>query len=372
MSRKQDDALFSAHAILAALKGSIRVLRWGMLALVVVYLASGITVVKPSDVGLIVRFGRVLPQIHQPGLLFALPEPVDEVVMVSAKSVQELALDAWAPAHWASVREAPRSLNPISSPYTLTGDANIIQARFTVRYQVSDPIAYAFSVKDHGDLCEAICYQAATTTLAGTTVDDVLTTKRDSVDRLSLDRAQAEMDRLRLGIHLLAFETRDINPPAQVLPAFQDVVSARVQARTLVEPAKTHRASAIPKAKSQAFALQQAAEAERGQAVARATGRSTSFLAILKEFRAQPELVEARLYTDAIATALPRVHISTVVPSGDGRVRLLLAPQTENQDMGADGETPNDSSMGESGDDAIPAVLDDETNTPLPQSDDNQ
>src|SRR3954467_9375135 len=96
MSRKNKDALFSAHAILAALKSSIRVLRWGMGALVLIYLFSGMTTIGPNENGLLLRFGRLLPYTHPPGLLFALPPPFDEVVHVPTKTVQERTLDAWA------------------------------------------------------------------------------------------------------------------------------------------------------------------------------------------------------------------------------------------------------------------------------------
>ena len=95
MKRKREDALFSAHAILAALRSSIRVLRWGMLVLVLIYLCSGITMVKPNERALILRFGRALPKSAPPGLLFAFPAPIDEVIMLPAKTVQEVSLDAW-------------------------------------------------------------------------------------------------------------------------------------------------------------------------------------------------------------------------------------------------------------------------------------
>ncbi len=333
MSRKREDALFSAHAILSALQGSIQILRWGMLALVAVYLASGITVVKPSDVGLIVRFGRVLPEIHQPGLMFAFPEPADAVVTVPVKTVQEFVLDDWVFSGKGSEAGSGRALlDPILNPYSLTGDANIVQARFVMRYQVSDPIAYAFSVKDRDSLCKAIGYQAACETLAGMTIDDALATKRDFAARQALSRAQTVMDHLGLGIRLLAFELPEINPPVQVLPAFQDVVSAQVQAKTLVEPAKANRTLAIAAAKSQAFSMKQKADAERQDVLAKAMGSSVSFGAIFKEFQAHPSLVEARLYTEAMSEALPQVRVSMVVPSGADGIRLLLSPQAERQD----------------------------------------
>ena len=325
MNPKREDALFSAHAILAALKSSIRVLRWGMLALVLIYLGSGITVVGPEDTGLILRFGKLLPEIHQPGLLFSLPAPIDEVIMVPSKRVQEVSLDAWSPA--ADEPDYLEALHPARNPYTLTGDTNIIRARFSVRYQVSDPIAYVFGSKDRDALRDSILYEVACRTLAGMPVDDVLTTRREFVGQETMRLAQAEFDRLGLGIGILAVETREISPPAQVLAAFQDVISAKVEAKTLVEPANARRASEIPNAESEAYRVRQQASADAQELVAKAHGEAFSFLALLKEYRENPEVVHARLYAEMLEAVLPKVRVSAVIPASNGEVKIMLAPQ---------------------------------------------
>jgi membrane protease subunit HflK len=323
MKRKREDALFSAHAMLAALRSSIRVLRWGMLILVLVYLCSGITVVKPNERALILRFGRALPKSAPPGLLFAFPAPIDEVLMLPAKSVQEVSLDTWAATDTSSSRD---SLHPSRDPYTITGDINIVRARFVARFRVADPVAYEFDAAERDNVRDAIFYQSACRTLAGMTVDDALTTRRDYIGREAMQLAQAEFDRLGLGIELLAFETREINPPQQVLPAFQDVVSAKVEAKTLVEPANTRRASEISAARAEAFRIQQEADSYAKGLIAKAQGEVSSFLAFLHEYRANPATVHARLYADMIETVLPKLRVTTVLPAGRGDVRLLVAP----------------------------------------------
>jgi membrane protease subunit HflK len=322
MKRKREDALFSAHAILAALRSSIRVLRWGMLILVLVYLCSGITVVKPNERALILRFGRALPKSAPPGLLFAFPAPIDEVLMLPAKSVQEVSLDAWA----ATDTTSRDSLHPARDPYTITGDINIVRARFVARFRVADPVAYEFAAADRDNVRDAIFYQSVCRTLAEMTVDDALTTRRDYVGQQVMRLAQAEFDRLGLGIELLAFETREINPPQQVLPAFQDVVSAKVEAKTLVEPANTRRASQISAGRAQAFRIQQEADSYAQGLIAKAQGEVSSFLAFLHEYRANPATVHARLYADMIEAVLPKLRLTTVLPAGRGDVRLLVAP----------------------------------------------
>ena len=296
-----------------------------MIALVVIYLGSGITVIGPEDTGLILRFGKLLPGVHQPGLLFALPAPIDEVLRVPSKRVQEVSLDAWSP----SADESPdiQALHPARNPYTLTGDANIIRARFSVRYRVSDPVAYIFGAADREDVRDSVLYEAACHTLAAMPVDDALTGRREFAGQEAMRLAQAQLDRLGVGIQILAFETREINPPSQVLAAFQDVISAKVEAKTLVEPANARRASEIPAAQSDAFRTRQQAAADAQQLVDKARGEAFSFLALLKEYRENPEVVRARLYAEMLETVLPKVRVSTVIPSSDGRVRILLAPQ---------------------------------------------
>jgi membrane protease subunit HflK len=309
-----------------------------MLVLVLIYLCSGITTVGPNQRGLILRFGRALPKSAPPGLLLAFPEPIDEVVMLPAKSVQEVVLDAWTP-NDNSWRD---SLHPATDPYTITGDVNIIRARFSVRFQVADPIAYEFGASERENLRNLICYQSACRVLAGMNVDDALTTRRDFIGQESMRLAQEEFDRLGLGLQLLAFETREINPPAPVLPAFQDVVSAKVEARTLVEPARSRHASVIPEANAEAYRIQQEAESYAQGLIAKAQGEVSAFLALLKEYRANPGTVHTRLYAEMIEKVLPKVRVSSVLPTDGGEVRILVSPQKP------DAIQPSDSSASES------------------------
>ena len=325
--RQNNDALFSAAAILAALKSSTRVLGWLMAALGVIYLGSGIKMIGPNENGLLLRFGKMVGRPHPPGLLFALPEPIDEVILVPVRSVQERILEEWESRAIVGSDWSLTTLNPVRDHYTLTGDTNIIRARFSVRYQVADAVAYAFAAHDRELLLDSILYEAATRTLAAMCVDDALTTRRDFVSQETMRFAQAEIDRLRLGIQLLAFETRELNPPTQVMQSFQDVVSAKVEAKTLIEPANSYRASVIPQAAAEAYRMQQESGAYAKQLITKAQGEVFSFLALLKEYNANPLVIRARLYAEMLETVVPKMRISTILPSSTDELRLVLSPQ---------------------------------------------
>jgi modulator of FtsH protease HflK len=331
----EQDIGFGAAAVLQAMKSSVKLLRWGLLLLLLIYLVSGVTVVGPNETAFVLRFGKLQPGMHSSGLLLALPEPIDEVVKVPTRSVQEIQLGAWESSSLGQDSEQlppatngrlfGGTLHPVRDGYTLTGDANIIRARFSVRYQVSDPVAYALAVKDQPALLASVLYQAATVVIAQMTVDDVLASGLESLRAQTLRVAQEQLDRLGMGVLLLAFEVHEIAPAQQVLPAFQDVVSARVESQTLIEQANSYRASELPAAKADAYRAKQDADAYGQDLVAKATGESAAFESVEVQYKAAPQLMRTRLYADAMETVLHQLQSTTILQPGSD-LKLLLQP----------------------------------------------
>lgn len=354
--RRRGAAAAPGHALFGALASSIRLLQVLLLGLVGLYLCSGITRVAPHEDALIYRFGQLQREVHPPGLLFALPAPIDRVVKVPTRTHNELFLIDWSPDEDAvvlgsagagapaveaaetrihpalaavlpgssplpaspAVGPVARNLHPVFDGYTLTGDANLVQARFTVRYRIVDPLAHlgAAATETVEPLLTAAVHAAAAQALAGMAIDAALGTGLESFHRTTNVLAQRRIDALGLGVELVAFEVNTLTPPAAVVGAFADVTSAQVEARTMLEKARAERAHALPQVASEAFRLQQAAAAEAQQVVARATGEASSFGRLLAEYRAQPALVDARLRAETLQQVLPRVQSQVVLPSG--------------------------------------------------------
>ena len=323
MTRRTNDALFSAHAVLAALRSSIRLLVVGMVLLVLIYLASGCTIVSPNEVGVVLRFGKIQSQIFPPGLLLALPPPFDEVIKVPIKTVQETSLDLWA----AAANENETSLDPVTQRYSLTGDVNIVRAKFVLRYQISDPIEFVLSANHAEQLRDAILYESASQVLGAMKVDDALTSKKYLIAQEALKLAQIKINKAKMGLHLIAFEVREINPPRSVIASFQAVVSAKLQAKTMVEQANAYAATELPSAKADAFRTEQEAKAYAQQTVAKAQGEASSFLAQLQQYKANPVIMRARLISEMRQTVLPETKVLSVMPDQSGDSTILLSPK---------------------------------------------
>ena len=75
-----DDA--RSRALAEALQSSFKIVRVFMLVLAVAFLCSGITKVNENEQALLLRFGVYKSPPLSPGLHFAWPYPIDEIVKI--------------------------------------------------------------------------------------------------------------------------------------------------------------------------------------------------------------------------------------------------------------------------------------------------
>jgi len=337
--------------ILKALRSSITMLRWLLLALLLVYLASNFRIVGPNESGLVMRFGRLTERVHPPGILLALPPPIDEVFVVPTRSVSVIELDEWvAGERKESTVEAVDTidagddpltllealnaadaaelkadmLHPVRNGYGLTGDVNVIHARFSVHYSISDPRAFVLKVRDLEKALRPLLLQAAGFAARQMPVDEILTSGRDRFRMNCEEYAQERIDRLGLGISIRAWETREIVPASQVQAAFEDVTSAKVEARTLVERAETYRQSILPQARADAYRTVQESTGEAASQVAKAQGTAAAFLAKLKVADESPYAFRTQQFNETLEAVLENTRIPAIDATRRKGVRIMM------------------------------------------------
>ena len=317
-----------------AVRRSLRLLALIFVGVLLTYLSSGINFVKPGESALVLRFGHLLPQAHGPGLLIAFPAPIDRVVRFATGGPRELKLEAW------QARELPRStdnetqfgsmrhiLHPARDGYTLTGDANILQSAFSLRYQIIDPVRYFSVAADPEALLSAIFYQTAARTLARAAIDEIIPSGLAAYRDRTLVELEQQLVTLDLGITIGGLEIRELLPPKPVLPAFQDVNSAKVEGQTYVEEARTYRARMRQMAEAEATGIRSRATAQAAAVLTRAQGESDAFLSILAASQEAPRELRERLLTETREDVLPKLKHATLLP-GEGKRQILLSPQS--------------------------------------------
>jgi len=286
------------------------------------YLASGVTVLQPDEVGIVRRLGAVLPEPWEPGLHWGLPWGIDRVDRIKLNQTRTLAVGA------SSQTAAPllRAPDPAADDF-LTGDLNLVTAEVLVQYRVRDPAAYLFRSKNLPVSLSAISEWALTRALANRGIDLLLTTGRTEV-ALGLTRViQSLADDLGLGVSIVAIRLGRIAPPSAVAPAFADAARARSDRRQAITRAEEYRDRSQSEARGQAREIADVAAGRFDRLVEPARGEAARFTRVLAEARKAPGPFRQRQYLETLADLLPRFGRTVVVPPGQDLDITLFGDQ---------------------------------------------
>ena len=291
------------------------------------YLATGLAILQPDEVGIVRRFGAVLPEPWDPGLHWGLPWGIDRVDRIKINQTLMVGVGA------ASQTAAPllRAPDPAVDEF-LTGDLNLVTAEALVQYRVREPAAYLFCATDLPESLSAIAEWALTGALASRGIDELLTTGRTEVADGLTRVIQSHADRAGLGISIVAIRLGRVVPPSAVAPAFADAARARSDRRQAITRAEEYRDRARSEGRGQAREIADAAAGRFDRLVEPARGEAARFTEVLAEAQRAPATFRKRLYLETLAEHLPRFRRTVVVPSGQDLDITLFGDEAPRQD----------------------------------------
>lgn len=288
-----------------------------VIIMVAVICFSGIRFVKSGNVALILRFGNLVgdtpeEQIHEPGLLLAFPYIIDEVVIVPTGSVIEQKVTT----HYTEGKM--KDLR--SNGYVITGDQNIAVISATVKYVVKDPVAYALGVNNIEAVVNASVSNAMVESAAGMSVDHILTSGKNTYSQETIKIAQEKLDIANAGIKINNIELTKISMPQEVVGIYNKVNETVVYASTLEEQALNYRDTTVPLAESKANDAITAANKEKSESIAKANQALAEFWGVLEEYKANKEVVKARIYNEKVSEIISKIGTVKIVQDGDSKI----------------------------------------------------
>lgn len=336
-----DDA--ATQALSEALSSSFKIVRFILGALVVLFLLSGMFTVEPNELAVKLRFGRPVgtgaeQQLLKPGWHWAFPYPIEEVVKIPVGQSQTLSTtNGWyavTPEEEArNERPAAKwSLSPGVDGYTLTGDGHIIHVRTHLKYRISDPLSYAFRfVKATNVLAHAID-NAMFHASARFSAEAALYHERPRFQEAVIAKLRDSITTLNLGISI---ETVDVqtSAPLEVLPKFEEVLTAQQEADTKIREAEAYARSAANRALGDAAVIRNSGVNASNQLVQTVSAEAKYFTDQLPYFNSNPELFRQRWLIDArtkVFTNAQEKHFLPVRADGRSReLRLLLSREPQ-------------------------------------------
>jgi len=184
----------------------------------------------------------------------------------------------------------------------LTGDQNLVDLSFIVRWNIKNLEDYKFELVDPVETVNEVAEAAMRAAVAEKELDETFSGQGRAAIELDVrERMQRTLDRYEAGVRVLGVEIEKADPPAEVVDAFRDVQVAEQNADA---------------ARNQARGYAQ-------QVLAQAEGEAEAFDKVYEQYRLAPEVTRQRLYYETMERVLSKTD-KTVVETGGVQTYLPL------------------------------------------------
>jgi membrane protease subunit HflK len=291
--------------------------------LAAIWLVSGIYLVQPDQQAVVTTLGAVSVDRVSPGLHYAFPWPIDRVYKLKVHQLRRAVIGGDA------ADAVLGRLQPALAQF-LTGDQNLINVRVVVQYSVAQPKNFLFNSEDVDRVVATTVESELAHRLAHTSVDDILTTQKVSIQNDVLESAQKALERCDAGVALASVNIENVAPPAEAAAAFRDVSGARADALRIVNEAQGYANDLLPRARGEADQIAASAQGYKDGKINRATGDAARFEAVAAEYARAPGVTSTRAYVEAMEQILPR--LKKLIVDSDQDIDLTV--------IGRDGNRP--------------------------------
>ncbi|MBA3897726.1 MAG: FtsH protease activity modulator HflK [Sphingomonadaceae bacterium] len=252
---------------------------WGYAALGLALLWIAVTCVhriNPQERGVVTRLGKYSRTLD-PGVSITFPAPIDRVQTIDVQNIRTINIPEGA-----------------GEKLVLTGDQNIIDLDYSVRWNIKSPELYLFQLADPDATITAVAESALRAAVANVSLNDAIGSGRTGIEAEVAQRMQLLLDRYRAGVRIQGVAIKRADPPDAVNDAFKAVSAAQQEAQTSINQARAYAQ----------------------QIIAKAQGDAASFDRVYVQYKLAPEVTRRRMYYETMEEVLAKVDKTIVEPGG--------------------------------------------------------
>jgi membrane protease subunit HflK len=250
---------------------------WAVVAAVLLWLVStSFHAISPGQRGVVTQFGRYSRTLG-PGVSFTLPSPIERVVKLDVENIRSIDMGAEG-----------------SDDLMLTGDQNLLDLAYSVRWNIANPERYLFQMDQPDETIREVAESSMRAVISQVTLNDAMGDRRAEIETMVAENMQRILDSYRSGIQVQGIAIKQADPPDAVNDAFKQVTAAQQDAQTYINNAN-------------AYALQ------LGQ---KAQGEATSFDKVYEQYKLAPDVTRKRMYYETMEQVLSKVDKTIVEAPG--------------------------------------------------------
>jgi membrane protease subunit HflK len=263
---------------------------WAVIGFVLIWLIFTSThSISPGQRGVVSRFGRYSYTLG-PGLGWTLPSPIERVKKIDVEKIQSFELGSSS-----------------SDDLMLTGDQNLLDLAYSVRWNIRSPELYLFQMSQPDETIREVAESSMRAVVSQVSLNDAMGDRRAEIETRVQENMQRILDSYRSGIQVQGIAIKQADPPDAVNDAFKQVTAAQQDAQTYINNAN-------------AYSLQLRQKAQ---------GEATAFDKVYEQYRLAPEVTRRRMYYETMEQVLSKVD-KTIVEA-PGVTPYLPLPEVKKQ-----------------------------------------
>ena len=252
-------------------------LYWGLAAFAILWLLfTTMHRIAPGERGVVTTLGEYSRTLA-PGIGLTMPSPIERVQRVDVEDIREVTLGSAA-----------------EETLMLTGDQNIIDIAYQVRWNIRNPEQYLFELAQPDDTIKQVAESTMRAAIAQVSLQDAIGNRRGEIESLVSEQMQRTLDNYRSGVLIQGVAIKQADPPAAVNDAFKEVTAAQQEAGSYINQAN-------------AYALQLRQKAQ---------GEATAFDKVYDQYRLAPVVTKRRMYYETMERVLQKVDKTIIEAPG--------------------------------------------------------
>ena len=294
------------------------------LAVVALWIASGVYRVQPDEQGVVLRFGAY-SDWTPPGLHWHLPWPIETVEKPAVTRINRTEIGfRSSPGGVVETGRDVHGRDVLAESLMLTGDENIIDIDVAVFWRIkigqNSASQFLFNARQPENLVRGVAESSMREVIGRTPIQPALTQLRAQIETDVLKQTQQILDRYDVGVEITQVQLQKVDPPAAVIESFRDVQRANTDADRMRNEAESFHNDIVPRARGEAARIAAEAQGVKQASIAQATGQAQRFESVLAAYQLAKEVTLRRMYIDTMTDVLS--HAQTLVV--DDKLRGLV------------------------------------------------
>ena len=259
-----------------------------------IWAATGFYRVNPQQQGVVLRFGEWV-RTSPPGLHYHLPFPIESVLTPEVTSDNRIEIG------FRDVSGNSSSRRDIADEsQMITGDENIVDIDFVVFWRIADAGQYLFNLAEPDQTIKVTAEAVMREIIGRTAIQTALTEGRQDIQVQARQQLQDLLNEYGAGVRVRDVQLLAVDPPADVIDAFNEVQRARQDRDRLKNEAEAFSNDIVPRARGEAAKLVSEAEAYQAEVVNRASGDASRFDQIFQAYLKDRAVTKERIYIETV------------------------------------------------------------------------